>query len=444
MRTVRAIFVFILGCWTYAAADLEVPFTEFTLPNGLHVILHEDHTVPMVSTNIWYFVGSSNESPGRTGFAHLFEHLMFEGSGHVEEGEFDTVLEAAGGDNNGSTNVDRTNYWISVPSNALEVALFLESDRMGYLLDTMTPELVDGQREVVKNERRQSYETRPYGMADIRLDEMLYPPDYPYHWPTIGYMPDLNAATYQDVTSFFKRYYAPNNASLVIAGDIDTQKTKELVEKWFGEIPRGETVEREIPPTPTLSAIKKETIKDQVQLPRRIYAWLSPKRFAPGDAALDVAANILAGGKNARLYKRLVYDMQVAQSVEAYQASQDLVSSFQVILTAKPGQDLEAIQAIVDEEIRRLQEEPPSEREVQRAKNEIEAAALFQMEKVGGFGGKADRLNSYYRGTGNPDYFAQDLARYQALTPQDIQKAVVEFLPLDRRVELTVVPGDEQ
>ncbi len=444
MRIVPAIFLFVMGCWTYATADLEVPFTEFTLPNGLHVILHEDHTVPMVSVNLWYYVGSSNESPGRTGFAHLFEHLMFEGSGHVKEGEFDTLLEAAGGDNNGSTNVDRTNYWISVPSNALELALFLESDRMGYLLDTMTPELVDGQREVVKNERRQSYETRPYGMADIRLDEMLYPPDHPYHWPTIGYMPDLNAATYRDVTNFFKRYYAPNNASLVIAGDIDTQRTEALVEKWFGEIPRGETVERKIPPVPTLSGIKRETIKDQVQLSRRIDAWLTPKRFAPGDAALDVAANILAGGKNARLYKRLVYDMQVAQSVQAYQASQDLVSSFQVVVTALPGRDLEAIQAIVDEEIQRLQSEPPSQREVQRAKNEIEAAALFQIEKVGGFGGKADRLNSYYRSTGEADYFAKDLARYQVLTPEDVQRAVAQYLPLDRRVELTVIPGDEQ
>lgn len=443
MRIARALcFVLMVG-WSAATADLEVPFTEFTLPNGLHVILHEDHTVPMVSTNVWYFVGSSNESPGRTGFAHLFEHLMFEGSGHVKEGEFDTLLEAAGGDNNGSTNSDRTNYWITVPSNALEVALFLESDRMGYLLDSMTPELVDGQREVVKNERRQSYENRPYGMASIKLDEMLYPPEHPYHWPTIGYMPDLDAATYEDVTNFFKRYYVPNNASLVIAGDIDTKATEEMVKKWFGEIPRGEAVKRIAPTEPTLNSVSKATVVDQVQLPRRTYAWLTPKSLAPGDAALDVAANILAGGKNSRLYKRLVYELQIAQSVWAYQNSQDLSSNFQIVVTPKPGQDLDKIQGIIDEEITKLQTSPPTERELERAQHEIEAAALFSMEEVGGFGGKADRLNSYYRSTGDPDYFAEDLARYQALTTQDIQEAVQRYLPLDRRVELTVVPGEK-
>ena len=196
-------------------APLQVPYAQFTLPNGLNVILHEDHTVPVVSVNIWYHVGSGREKPGRTGFAHLFEHLMFMGSGHVKEGEFDRLLEAAGGDNNGSTTDDRTNYWINVPSNALELALFLESDRMGYLLDAMTPASVDAQRDVVKNERRQNYENRPYGMASIVLGEMLYPEDHPYHWPTIGYMDDLTAASYDDVVEFFKKYYAPNNASLV-------------------------------------------------------------------------------------------------------------------------------------------------------------------------------------------------------------------------------------
>ncbi len=443
MQIVRALCFVLLVGWSAATADLEVPFTEFTLPNGLHVILHEDHTVPMVSINVWYFVGSSNESPGRTGFAHLFEHLMFEGSGHVKEGEFDTLLEAAGGDNNGSTNSDRTNYWITVPSNALEVALFLESDRMGYLLDSMTPELVDGQRDVVKNERRQSYENRPYGMSYIKLDEMLYPPDHPYHWPTIGYMEDLDAATYEDVTSFFRSYYLPNNASLVVAGDIDSKAAEALVRKWFQEIPGGSSPKRLTPPEPVLSGVSKATLLDQVQLPRRTFAWLTPKSLAPGDAALDVAANILAGGKNSRLYKRLVYDMQIAQSVSAYQNSQDLSSNFQIVVTPKPGQDLDNIQTIVDEELKKLQSKPPTQRELERAQHEIEAAALFSMEEVGGFGGKADRLNAYYRSTGNPDYFAEDLARYQGLTPLDIQRAVQRYLPLDKRVELTVMPGEK-
>ncbi len=201
-------------------ARVEVPHTQFTLPNGLRVILHEDRSVPVVSVNTWYHVGSANERPGRTGFAHLFEHLMFMGSGHVEPGEFDAWLEGAGGNNNGSTTNDRTNYWIDVPSNALELALFLESDRMGYLLETMTPEIVDAQRDVVKNERRQSYENRPYGMADLALDEMLYPEGHPYRWPVIGYMEDLTAASYEDVVAFFRTYYAPSNASLV--GDVKT------------------------------------------------------------------------------------------------------------------------------------------------------------------------------------------------------------------------------
>src|ERR1700720_4680118 len=216
------------------APTIDVPYTDFTLPNGLTVILHEDHSVPVVAVNIWYHVGSAREKEKRTGFAHLFEHLMFMGSGHVKPGEFDEWLESAGGDNNGSTENDRTNYWINVPANALEIALFFESDRMGYLLDSMTPKTVDAQRDVVKNERRQSVENRPYGMADVALGEMLYPEGHPYHWPVIGYMDDLTAASYDDVVAFFKKYYAPSNASLVVAGDIDVAATRRLAEKWFG------------------------------------------------------------------------------------------------------------------------------------------------------------------------------------------------------------------
>src|SRR3989442_157870 len=214
------------------ASKIEVKYTQFKLPNGLHVILHEDHTVPVVTVNTWYHVGSAREKPGRTGFAHLFEHLMFMGSGHVKPGEFDEWLERAGGENNGSTENDRTNYYINVPSNSLELALFLESDRMGYLLDTMSPQVVDAQRDVVKNERRQSIENRPYGVADEVLGAMLFPEGHPYHWPAIGYLPDLTAASYSNVVAFFKKYYTPSNASLVVAGDIDSAKTRQLVEKW--------------------------------------------------------------------------------------------------------------------------------------------------------------------------------------------------------------------
>src|SRR5437870_1399032 len=241
------------------APQIQLPYSQFTLPNGLHVILHEDHSVPVVTVNVWYHVGSARERTGRTGFAHLFEHLMFMGSGHVKPGEFDSWLEGAGGQNNGSTENDRTNYWINVPSNALELALFLESDRMGYLLDTMTPQTVDAQRDVVKNERRQSYENRPYGIAGLTLTEMLFPEGHPYHWPVIGYMPDLTAASYEDVVAFFRKYYSPANASLVVAGDIDSAAARKTIEKWFADVKPGPEVEPITIPGVALTAVKKKT-----------------------------------------------------------------------------------------------------------------------------------------------------------------------------------------
>ena len=423
---------------------LQVPYQMFRLANGLTVILHRDTSVPVVAVNVWYHVGSANEKPGRTGFAHLFEHLMFEGSKHVKEGEFDTLLEAAGGNNNGSTTDDRTNYVIDVPSNALELALFLESDRMGYLLDTMSPERVNGQRDVVKNERRQSYENRPYGQASIELDKMLWPANHPYSWPTIGYMEDLTAASYEDVVEFFKKYYAPNNASLVVAGDIDLDRARALVEKWFGEIPGGKPVEPVAPPAAILTSVKKATLTDRVQLPRIYLAWITPRMFAPGDAALDVLSSVLAGGKNSRLYKRLVYDTQIAQDVTAYQQSGALGSSFQIIATARPGHTAEELEKAIDEELVRLRRESPDMREVQRAINQIEASFYRRMERVGGFGGKADQLNEYYTAGGGPDYFAEDLARYTSLSPSDVEAAAIDWLPADRRVELTVLPEEKK
>jgi len=425
-------------------APLEVPFRQFTLDNGLNVILHRDATVPIVAVNVWYHVGSANEKMGRTGFAHLFEHLMFEGSKNVAEGEFDTLLEAAGGDNNGSTTNDRTNYVIDVPANALELALFLESDRMAYLLDKATPDVVDGQRDVVKNERRQSYENRPYGMAEIALDELLWPEGHPYHWPTIGYMEDLTAAKYEDVVAFFKTYYAPNNASLVLAGDIDLDKTQALVEKWFGEVPRGAEVVPVGAPAARLTGVTRKTLKDRVGLPRLYLAWLTPRHFAPGDAALDVVSAVLSGGKNSRLYKRLVYDLQIAQDVSAFQASAALGSQFQIVATARPGHTAAELNAVIDEELARLQREPPDAREVERSLNEIQASFYRGMERVGGFGGKADQLNAYFAAGGGPDYFAEDLARYTALTPADVQAAALEWLPLGRRIELVVEPEEDR
>ncbi len=421
-------------------SKIELQYTQFTLPNGLHVILHEDHSVPVATVNMWYHVGSARERTGRTGFAHLFEHLMFRGSGHVKPGEFDEWLEGTGGTNNGSTENDRTNYWINVPSNALDLALFLESDRMGYLLDTMTPKTVDAQRDVVKNERRQSYENRPYGMAEPTLGEMLYPEGHPYHWPVIGYMPDLTAATYDDVVAFFKKYYAPGNASLVVAGDIDPVAARRMVEKWFGDVKPGAEVEPMTVPGVALTGVQRKTITDKVQLPRLYLAWLTPPHLGPGDAALDLVADILAGGKNSRLYKRLVYDLQIAQSVEAGQNSQALSSYFLIEVTPRPGHTIEEVHKVIDEEIARLQREMPSAHEVERSFNQIEASFYNRMERVGGFGGKADQLNAYYTNTGDPDWFNEDLGRYRALSPSDIRAAAERFLRPDRHVELTVVP----
>ncbi len=430
------------------AKAIAVPYTQFTLPNGLQVILHEDHTVPLATVNVWYHVGSAREKPGRTGFAHLFEHLMFEGSGHVKEGEFDTLLESAGGTNNGSTENDRTNYYIDVPSNALDLALFLESDRMGYLLDTMSPERVNGQRDVVKNERRQSYENAPYGMASLEIDKMLYPEGHPYRWPVIGYMEDLTAASYEDVVEFFKKYYQPANASLVIAGDIDPAKARSAVERWFGDVKPGTSLLTPIDfPHPLLSEVKRQTMTDRVQLPRIYIAWLTPAHFHPGDAELDVVSQVLAGGKNSRLYKRLVYDLQIAQDVSAYQASQALGSQFQVVVTARPPEKgetpqtvIDRIRTIVDEEIATLQAAPPGAREFGRAINQIEASFYDRMERVGGFFGIGDQLNAYYTATGDPDYFNEDLSRYRALSPTDVRAAASRWLPSGRRVELTVLP----
>jgi zinc protease len=411
-----------------------------TLDNGLRVVLAPDRSAPVVGIAVLYDVGIRSEPEGRTGFAHLFEHLMFMGSGHVKYGQFDELLEAAGGTDNASTGNDTTNYWINVPSNALELALYLESDRLGYLLDAMTPQTVDAQRDVVKNERRQRLENVPYGTAEITLNEMLYPDNHPYHWPVIGYMPDLTAASYDDVVAFFKKYYGPSNSSLAIAGDIDPVATRKLVEKWFSDIKPGPPVEPITIPGVALTGVQRKTITDRVQLPRLYLAWLTPAFLTPSDSALDVLANILAGGRSSRLYRRLVYDEQIAQNVSASQDSQSLSSQFVIQVTPRPGHTVDEVRAIVDEEIAKLQAAPPSEHEVQRAVNQFESSYYSRLERVGGFGGKADQMNGYFIRTGDPDYFNQDVARYRSLSPADIQAVALTFLPEDRRVELTVAP----
>jgi zinc protease len=362
---------------------------------------------------------------------------MFEGSGSVAEGKFDEWLEAAGGWNNGSTNTDRTNYYEVVPKNALELALFLESDRMGFLLDAMSPGKVDGQRDVVKNERRQSYENRPYGLAWPTLNENLYPSDHPYSWPVIGSMEDLSAASYDDVVQFHRTWYAPSNAGLSIAGDIDVEETKRLVEHWFADVSAGPPVGPLDGPPAFLTDEQRVVLEDRVQLPRLYMCWLSPAIFTPGDAELDVAASALAGGKNSRLYKRLVYDMQIAQDVSAFQSSAELSSEFCIISTARSGHSLSELEFVIQEELEKLKLEGPTTRELQRAVNQYEAGFLSRMENIFV---KADQMNGYHFRTGNPDYFNEDLARYKALEPSDIRAVVRVHLRDSGRVILSIVP----
>jgi zinc protease len=423
-----------------AAAPLRVPYETFTLPNGLQVIVHEDHSVPVVSVNIWYHVGSGDERVGRTGFAHLFEHIMFMGSQHVPTGEFDKLLEAAGGDNNGSTTEDRTNYFEDAPANALPLMLWLDSDRMGFLVPEITAEKVDLQRGVVQNERRQSYENRPYGLAEENILKRLYPATHPYSWPVIGSMADLSAATLEDVRNFFRTYYTPNNATVSIAGDVTPGEARQLAVRYFGDIPRGPTVTRPTPPPVLLTADVYATLEDRVQTPRVYNAWHTQKAFAPDDAGLDVLANVLAGGRSSRLYRRLVYELQIASDVVAFQDGSRLDGKFELWVTARPGHTLGELQRVVDEEVRKLADAAPTLREVQRAQNTFEAQFLSRMERVGSFGGKADQLSFYAYFVGTPDYFQRDLDRYLKVTPADVQRIARTYLADAHRVVLSVVP----
>jgi zinc protease len=436
MKKILIVIPWLISC-SLTAQTIRVPYEQFTLPNGLTVILHRDQTIPRATVNVWYHVGSGSEKPGRTGLAHLFEHILFEGSAHVPEGKFDEWLEAAGANNNGSTTEDRTNYYEEIPGNALDLALFLESDRMGYLLNVLDPAKVDGQRDVVKNERRQSYENKPYGKAYLELPALLYPKGHPYSWSVIGSMEDLSAASHEDVTDFFKTYYAPGNASLCIAGDIDLEKAKKAIMSWFKDVPaRSPQVPSPVLPPATLSEEKRVVLEDNVQLPRLMMIWLTTPKFHPGNAEADVIGHLLTEGKNSRLYKRLVYELQIAQSVSAYQDSKRLGSELVITADARPGIKLGQLEKIIMEEISRLQNEPPSDRELQRVTNQLESSFLQLIETSGA---KADQLNSYYYYTGNPDYFNEDLNRYKALSPSDISAYARKYLAKGK-VIMSIVP----
>jgi zinc protease len=419
------------------APKVEIPFERYVLDNGMRVILHVDRSSPLVAVNVRYHVGSKDEKPGRTGFAHLFEHLMFMGSKNAPYPSFDAIMEAWGGHNNGTTNNDRTNYYEVGPANLLETFLWLEADRLATLPQVITDEELGKQRRVVQNERRQSYENRPYGKAQLLLPEALYPPSHPYHWPTIGSHEDLEAAKVEDVRDFFQRFYVPANASIVIAGDFDPAVARKLVDRYFGWQAR-----RPVPPKgaaklPVLAADKAIEAQDQVALPRLYLTWHSAPLFAPGDADLDLGAAILGSGKSSRLYRALVFDKKIAQDVSAYQSSMLLAGQLTVSATAKPGHTLDELARAIDEEIARLRAEGPTAEEVEGARNKQLAEFYRGLDSLEQ---RADLLNHYEQLFGDPGGFARDIARYRAVTPASV-KTELARVTAQKRVVLRVVPS---
>ena len=415
---------------------------KVTLPNGLPVILHQDNSLPLAAVNVWYHVGSKDEEPGRTGFAHLFEHVMFEGSKHHNHSYFEP-LQKVGANLNGSTNADRTNYWEDVPSNYLELALWLEADRMGFLLDALDQQRFDIQRDVVKNERRQSYENRPYGMAQWHIQKALFPLPHPYHWMTIGSQEDLDAASLADIKDFFQQFYSPSNASLAIAGDLDKERTLELVNRYFGDLPPG-------PPAPRIgrfdSALAGRVeleMRDKVSLPRIYMAWPARPEGDPEEAPLEMLRAVLADGQSSRLYRALVYEQQVAQSVSVRHYSAEIAGQFVVEATAAAGRSLAEVAAALEAEIDRVRQEPPTAAELARARNRLESSHYRQLSRIGGFGGRADSLNYYNTFYGDPERLNTALDPYLAVQPEEVLRAAQKTLN-GSQVQLRVLPEESR
>ena len=425
-----------------AAGALKIDYEKFTLPNGLDVILSEDHRLPLVAVNLWYHVGPANEEAGRTGFAHLFEHMMFQGSKHVPgDLHFKTVEAAGGTDLNGTTDFDRTNYFETMPADRLETALWLESDRMGYLLDDLDQGKLSNQQDVVRNERRQSVENQPYGIVEEELYHQLFPKGHPYYASVIGSHADIQAAKLVDVKAFFKQFYAPNNASLVIVGDMNKTATRSLVEKYFGSLKRGADVPKRQIQTPPITAERRAVVKDRIELPRVYMAWLTSPIYKPGDADADITSGVLGGGKSSRLYKTLVYEKQIAQDVSAQQQSLTNGSVFTVQVTARPGHSPEELEKAIDEELAKLREHGPDAAEVDRARNVIETRMVEGLERFGGFEGVANRLNTYNHFLGNPGFLGDDIQRYRDVTPASVKTFVLQQLAPAARVVAYAVPG---
>ena len=418
------------------SGSINIPFETYKLPNGLTVILSQDHTTPTVAVNVWYYVGSKNEMPGRTGFAHLFEHVMFTGSGHVPYGLHDKLTEGVGGGNNGTTNNDRTNYFETIPSNYLETALWLESDRMGFLLDTLDIAKLNAQRDVVKNERRQGVDNQPYGRVDEIFSAAMYPKGHPYSWSVIGSMDDLTAASEEDVKSFFRLYYAPNNATVAVVGSFDPKEAKAWIQKYFGDLPRGETVKRPSVPLGKLDASKRLVYEDRVQVPRLYIQWPTVGFKNDDNYALQVMSAILSGPRTARLTKALVYDSPRASQVSAFRIPAEDVGVFQVTVVPRPESTLTQLEGMVDEVIQKFVSEGPTAEELQKAKAGLELNFLRGLESNLG---KSNQLINGSVFFNDPARFKTDYQRVLAVTADDVKRVASKYLTRSRIV-LSVVP----
>ena len=405
----------------------DIPYTKFVLDNGLTVLVHEDHKAPIVAVNTWYHVGSKNEKPGKTGFAHLFEHLMFSGSDNFNYTYINAMERIGATDLNGTTNGDRTNYFEDVPTSMLDYVLFAESDRMGHLLGVLDQKKLDLQRGVVQNEKRQG-ENQPYGVTRQLLTENTYPVGHPYSWTTIGSMKDLDAASMSDVQEWFKTYYGPNNVIIVIAGDIIPKVARQKVEKYYGGIPAGPPISHQEAWIAKRTGTHRDWVQDRVPQARLYRVWNVPQAASPEEALLDLAAQVLGAGKTSRLYKRLVYKDQTATSATASDNNNEIAGQFYLTLTAKPGTDLKKVETGADEELQNFLKNGPTEAELQLAKTQIFGQYARIMERIGGFGGKSDILARCQTFTGNPDCYKEYLERIQAATPAAVKKAANDWL----------------
>ena len=415
---------------------INIPFEKLTLPNGLTVILAPNTATPTIAVDVWYHVGSKNERPGRTGFAHLFEHVMFTGSGNVPYGLHDRLTEGVGGNNNGSTNEDRTNYYENIPSNYLESALWMEADRMGFLLDKLDSAKFVAQRDIVQNERRQSTDNQPYGRWFELMHFGMYPEGHPYHWPIVGYMTDLRAASLQDVKDFFKLYYAPTNATLAIVGDFDPAQAKAWVAKYFGDLPRGATITRPAAAPPTVTQEKRMVFEDRVQIPRAYVAWPAVGAKHDDQFALNVLSSILSGSRTARLTKALVYDKQSASELFTFYNAAENVGAMYMMLNPRPGHTLEELLTAADSVIERFKREGPTADEMARA------LAGLEFQFVSGLQSNLGKAETLLQGSvmfNDPAWYAKRYAKMKAVTAADVKRVANTYLGAGR-VVLSVVP----